>query len=162
MNNSKFNSIEQLYKDYYNVCVCTVYKHIGNYYDAEDIVSDIFLNFIKHEPAKRINEKLLKETCHHMIKIYLSTGFSNHNKTYSFISRDPLELVLEQESREVLEKYVANYKRKYGKVMEMYLIRRIKPFEIGRILNVKGNTIAHKVKRGTVLLQEYLIKKGYR
>ena len=54
-NKSKNKNINNLYKNYYNDYVYRVYKQIGNHYDAEDVVSELFFNMIKHEPAKRIN-----------------------------------------------------------------------------------------------------------
>ena len=162
MNKSKFNAIEHLYKDYYDDCVCRVYRMIGNYHDAEDVISELFLDIIKYESAKRVNYKHLVELCELMVQTHYKKKFLTDKNSYSAILRDPLDIILENERRQTLEKNILGFNKKYGKVMSMNFFDGIKPYEIGRILGVKGNTIAHKITRGKGLLKQYLIKKGYR
>ena len=155
--------VTELYSKYSTRLLNEVYKAVGNYHDAEDIVSDTFLKIMNNKHISLPDLKTVVSVCNERLRCYFKNfkDSNDYNKLFS-IYKDPLEIILEEENYEILENHILNSKRTYSSVLVLYYIDKMRACDIGRLLSIKENTAIRKIHRGKALLRESLIKKGYK
>lgn len=150
--------IEQVLDTYGNSILRLAYSYLHNMNDAEDILQDTLMQYLKIKPSFH--------TSAHQ-KSWLLTVASNLSKNrikYNAIrSTDELDESLTAESREDLSfvwEAVKSLPCNYQAAIHLFYYEGYSTAEISHILNRKESTIRSDLRRGRELLKKTL-KEGY-
>lgn len=162
MNKSKHSTIKQLYDNFFEDLVNIINAIIKNRFDAEDIVSEVFEKYMRQSLVKEVNYKNILSDCKIEAERILIAKNKFIDKSVYVICNSPEEMLINAERRKVLESRICNFKRTYSRALELHYLHEMRPCQVARELCIKRNTATRKISRGTALLKDYLIKKGYR
>ena len=158
MNKQNAYIIELMYKKHFNNLINAIFCLLGNYHDAEDVVESVYMDIMRHKLTKEISYEEILLLC----KRKLHSGEKIKNAQATIICADPLEILLEKENENRIIECIDSIKRTYRTVMRLYYLQGMRPCEIADKLYIKQNTATKKVLRGKRVLQNFLIKKGYK
>lgn len=149
---------ERMLNNYGNVILRTAYSYLHNMTDAEEILQDTLVQFLKTAPAleSREHEKawLLRVTCN------LS---KNRLKYNSIRQTDELMEELVAEERDDLSfvwEAVKSLPNQYRAVIHLFYHENYQTAQIARILNMKESTVRSNLARGREKLKNVL-KEAY-
>jgi RNA polymerase sigma-70 factor (ECF subfamily) len=160
---------KEIYQKYY-AYLCLLAEYIvKDAYDAEEVVSDVFLKFWKH----RLNIKKTNAT-----KAYLSRAVRNtslnyvtkiHRNDRFFIPMDhqlseiymntipdPLDVILLQEKSEIIQKGIETLPKTCKKIFLLSRNQEMSYLEISKHLSISVNTVKAQVKIALSKLRKYL------
>ena len=155
-----FKEIVNKYADMiYNIAI----RYLGNKEDAEDIVQEVFLKYVKiiKEKCEFNNEEHIK---HWLIRVTLNLcnneiSSARHSKTLSLSDFKCVESN-NNDSSYINYKYVLNkLNKKYKSVFELFYIEDLKISDISRILNITEANVKTRLKRARDKLRK-ICKEG--
>ena len=128
-----------------------------NAFDAEDIVQEVFLQYIKSnkefESEDHIKAWLLKVTINCSKNLMGSAWF---RKT-TVLDKDILTNI---EDKSEVYKYVMELPEKYRVVIHLFYYEDMQTDKIGEILNRKQSTVRSQLHRGRKLLKDHMKGEG--
>lgn len=143
-----FQELVNKYADMiYNIAI----RYLGNKEDAEDIVQEAFMKYIKQikEKDEFNNEEHIK---HWLIRVTLNLcnneiSSASHSKTLPLSDFKDVESK-NNDSSYINYKYVLNkLSKKYKSVFELFYIEDLKISDISRILNISESNVKTRLKR---------------
>lgn len=149
---------EHMLNDYGNAVLRTAYSYLHNMTDAEEILQDTLVQFLKTAPAleSREHEKawLLRVAC----------NLSKNRLKYNSIRKtDELMEELVAEKRDDLSfvwEAVKSLPNQYRAVIHLFYHENYQTVQIARILNMKESTVRSNLARGREKLKNVL-KEAY-
>ena len=149
---------ERILDDYGNHILRLAYSYLHNMSDAEDIVQDTLIQFLKTAPSfeSKEHEKawLLRVTAN------LSKNRIEYNKLRT---TDELEETLIAEQNEDLSfvwEAVKSLPEKYREVIHLFYYEGYSTVQIGKILHRNEMTIRSQLNRGRTMLKQ-ILKEAY-
>ncbi|NLB21453.1 MAG: RNA polymerase sigma factor [Clostridium sp.] len=147
---SKINDITE---KYYDLVYKLAYAKTRNRFDAEDVLQEVFLRYIRKQPQFENNDHekawFLRVTINCSINLFVS---SSKNKT------TPLDIVnfgLNDEEK-VLDEFLAQLPSKYLTVIHLFYYEDLKIVEIAKLLSMKESTVKMQLTRARRLLKTYM------
>ncbi len=160
-------AMEVLVKRHYNMVFSFVYRKIGNYHTALDIVQEIFIKMIKSLKSYRHTGKfqnwLLTIAVNHCRDYYRSSLFLEQTKEKEISISLPdknenvWDLFIKKKEKEEIQKLILtlpDYQRDVI-ILKYYHEKKIK--EIAQIMGSKEATVKSRLRQGLMKLKELII-----
>ena len=157
---SKF---ERIYNKFEKTLFRAAIKMTGDFYGAEEVLNDVFIKVAKHiAEIKEDNEEMLKSLLYKMTKNSAIDYLRKNSKPEAIIDIDTLTDISSGDVFEELEgnsEYLAlvelikKMPSTYRDVLVMNLVYEMSKKQIAKVLNVKENTVASRLKRGKAMLK---------
>lgn len=160
----------EIYDIYYKNLYNYVCFRINNHYDAEDLVSTVFVNVIKrfstYNPDKASLEAWLVGIAKNVVNDYLRSRMSK-----KFVSVDnllfmaspyaqPDQLALQNEEYRVIMNAMSRLKEKDRQVLSMKFVTELKNTEIAGLLGISESNVAVSIHRSLKRLKKLVEKEG--
>ncbi len=149
---------EQMLNDYGNAVLRLVYSYLHNMADAEEVLQDTLIQFLKAAPALETKE-------HKKAWLFrVATNLSKNRIKYNSIRQtDELMEELAAEERDDLSfvwEAVKDLPEKYREVIHLFYYEGYQTVQIARILGMKESTVRSNLARGREKLKTVL-KEAY-
>ncbi len=145
--------IEDVVNKYYDMVYKLAYARTKNQYDAEDILQEVFLRYIRRKPdfKNEDHEKawFLRVTIN-CSKNLFATFIKN--RTISF--EENIQGMTDEDK--ILGEFLAKLPLKYLTVIHLFYYEDLKILEIANLLEIKESTIKMQLTRARRLLKEYM------
>lgn len=140
--------------DRYSIMVYRLaYSRTKNSYDAEDIMQEVFVKYMKQgnkfESENHLKSWLLRVTINASKDLLRSAWFRKTTKL-----EDVFSVELEENSE--VYKYVLKLPKKYRTVIHLFYYEDMAIAEIGKVLDINEATIRSQLHRGRKLLKEVM------
>lgn len=153
---TKFDS-KNLIDKYSDMIYRIALGYLRNKEDAEDVVQDVFLKYIKHIKSNRYFNNEIHEKCW-LIRVTINVC---HNKLKhiknqrNVILENNFYFEFDEEEYAILES-IDKLEEKYKIVFELFYIRDFKISEISKILNISEASVKTRLKRAREKLRKNL------
>ena len=149
--------IEQIINKYYDMVYKLAYARTRNNFDAEDVLQEVFLRYIRREPEFKsdVHEKawFLRVTINCSTNLFTS---SRKNRVSPLVENS---LGITDEER-ILEDFLEKLPLKYLTVIHLFYYEDLKIMEIAKLLEVKESTVKMQLTRARRLLKGYMEVEG--
>ena len=149
-----FKDIEEYYKSNRNALVNYIYRKVGKYEDAEDILHNAFYRAMKWKHTRGESmEKWMFSIIENCIKDFKKKE-KGAEVDYVFDIQEEQDTLVIQD----VDKYLDSIKKPLKKeVLRLYLVHNLKMVEIYRLMNIPYSTVKTIVTR----FRKELKDKGY-
>lgn len=145
--------VDIILERYSNMVFRLAFSRTKNTYDAEDIMQEVFMKYIKSDvdfdTENHRKAWLLKVTINCSKNLLRSAWF---RKTTSF--EDNISTYMEQNSE--VYKYVLELPKKYRTVIHLFYYEDMATAEISKVLDLNESTVRSQIHRGRNILKEKL------
>jgi len=145
--------IERVINEYSDMVYKLAYARTKNKYDAEDILQEVFLRYIRRKPEFQGTEHekawFLRVTINCSKNLFASF---TKNRTVSLIDN---QMGITDEER-VLGEFLVKLPVKYLTIIHLFYYEDLKILEIAELLNLKESTVKMQLTRARRLLKEYI------
>ncbi|MGB4589951.1 MAG: sigma-70 family RNA polymerase sigma factor [Clostridiaceae bacterium] len=145
--------IERVINEYSDMVYKLAYARTKNKYDAEDVLQEVFLRYIRRKPVFQNGEHekawLLRVTINCSKNLFASF---TRNRTISLIDN---QIGVTDEER-VLSEFLAKLPVKYLTIIHLFYEEDLKILDIARLLDLKESTVKMQLTRARRLLKEYI------
>lgn len=152
-NSARREEVDIILEKYANMVFRLAFSRTKNTYDAEDIMQEVFMKYIKSDVNfDNDNHRkawLLKVTINCSKSLLRSAWF---RKTTSF--EDNISIDMEENSE--VYKYVLDLPKKYRTVIHLYYYEDMATAEISKVLDLNESTVRCQIHRGRNILKEKL------
>ena len=161
--------VKFIYSNYYSLMWHAARKYVTNEEDLADIVHDAMIKIIYNIDKVNIEEDFKTRSFCKTIAKNKAIDFlrkkDQHNvnldetfESKSF-SEDVLDIVINEESYEIILKAIDNLSDTYQLVCKLKYINGLKEREIAEVLDLPAKTVSLRIFRGKQILRESLIKE---
>ncbi len=145
--------IEDVVNKHYNMIYKLAYARTRDKYDAEDIVQEVFLRYIRRKPEFKSLE--------HEKAWFLRVSINCSKNLFSAFSRNKSISLDENrqgkgDEEKVLEEFLAKLPLKYSTVIHLFYYEDLKILDIANLLDLKESTVKMQLTRARRLLKEYM------
>lgn len=144
--------LEKIIYEYADTLFRCAYTYCGNRDDAEDIVQEVFIKYLKKQPKfkDKTHEKawLLRVTVN-LCKDFLKSFWRSNRSELSEDIPDTTNF----EEKEIWEN-VSKLSPKYRVVIELYYCEGYSIAEIAEIIGARKSTVGNRLARAKVLLKK--------
>lgn len=149
---------ETIVNAYANMLLRIAYQNLRNKNEAEDVVQDTFLQYIKNQ-KKFESEEHLKAW---LIRITINACKNKNKLAYLRweVPIEDLDFAFTREEEEIMSE-LSRLDAKYKNVLYLYYYEEFSLKEIGIILNKSVSTIGSWLQRGRKKLKIELERKNY-
>jgi RNA polymerase sigma-70 factor (ECF subfamily) len=145
--------IERVINEYSDMVYKLAYARTKNKYDAEDVLQEVFLRYIRRKPEFQGTEHekawFLRVTINCSKNLFASF---TKNRTVSLIDN---QMGITDEER-VLGEFLGKLPVKYLTIIHLFYYEDLKILEIAELLNLKESTVKMQLTRARRLLKEYI------
>lgn len=145
--------IERVMIEYSDMVYKLAYARTKNKYDAEDVLQEVFLRYLRRKPEFEGSEHekawFLRVTINCSKNLFAS--FTKH-RTSSFMEN--LNGITDDEK--VLGEFLTKLPIKYRTVIHLFYYEELKILEIAELLSLKESTVKMQLTRARRLLKEYM------
>ena len=145
--------IERVINEYSDMVYKLAYARTKNKYDAEDVLQEVFLRYIRRKPEFQGNEHekawFLRVTINCSKNLFASF---TKNRTNSLLDK---QMGITDEEK-VLGEYLAKLPIKYLTVIHLFYYEDLKILDIANLLSLKESTVKMQLTRARRLLKEYI------
>ena len=145
--------IERVINKYSDMVYKLAYARTKNKYDAEDVLQEVFLRYIRRKPEFQGMEHekawFLRVTINCSKNLFASFM---KNKTIPFLEN---QIGISDEER-VLSEFLLKLPVKYLTVIHLFYYEDLKILEIAKLLELKEPTVKMQLTRARRLLKEYI------
>lgn len=143
--------ILQKYDKYKNMIFQIAFSYLGNKYDCEDVIQEVFIRLCYDAPEFEQDENEKRW----LIRITINLC-KNHVKSFWNRMKVPIEGLDEYYSQDKEKEVMSDIIRlpvKYKSIIILHYIAGYKIFEISEILNLSESAVKMRLKRGRELLK---------
>lgn len=145
--------IDHVIHKYYDLVYKLAYARMRNQYDAEDILQEVFLRYIRRRPEFMGEEH--EKAWFLRVTINCSKNlFASFTKTSTVTLFDHNLGITDEEK--VLEEFLAKLPMKYRTVIHLFYYEDLKILDIAELLNLKESTVKIQLTRARRLLKKYM------
>lgn len=153
-NSMRFDpKIEHVIDKYYDMVYKLAYARTRDRHDAEDVLQEVFLRYIRRKPEFNGDEHekawFLRVTINCSKNLFAT--FSKH-RTVSLVENT----VGATDEERCLEEFLSKLPQKYLTVIHLFYYEDLKILEISRLLNIKESTVKIQLTRARRLLKGYI------
>lgn len=145
--------IERVMTEYSDMVYRLAYARTKNKYDAEDVLQEVFLRYLRRKPEFEGSEHekawFLRVTINCSKNLFASF---TKNKTVSFLEN----LIGITDEEKVLGEFLAKLPVKYRTVIHLFYYEDFKISEISKLLDLKESTVKMQLTRARRLLKAYM------
>ena len=145
--------IERVMTEYSDMVYRLAYARTKNKYDAEDVLQEVFLRYLRRKPEFEGSEHekawFLRVTINCSKNLFASF---TKNKTVSFLEN----LIGITDEEKVLGEFLVKLPVKYRTVIHLFYYEDLKISEISKLLDLKESTVKMQLTRARRLLKAYM------
>jgi len=145
--------IDHVIQKHYDMVYKLAYARTRNQYDAEDILQEVFLRYIRRSPEFMGEEHekawFLRVTINCSKNLFASF---TKNSTVTLFDRN---LGITDEEK-ILEEFLAKLPMKYRTVIHLFYYEDLKILDIAELLGLKESTVKIQLTRARRLLKSYM------
>ena len=153
-NNMESDSIvDHVIQKHYDMVYKLAFARTRNQYDAEDVLQEVFLRFIRRRPEFMGEE--------HEKAWFLRVTINCSKNLFASLSKNK-EVSLEEnvigitDEEKVLEEFLMKLPIKYRTVIHLFYYEDLKILKIAELLNLKESTVKIQLTRARRLLKKYM------
>ena len=153
-----YEEFEMLVEVYLDKLVLSAFRRLGNIYDAEDVVQDVFiLAFAERSKHKKISQvgsylyKMVSNSCIDLLRKRKRSGVSLESLPVDKISNgqnDPAEMAAAKEELHRVEKLMRRLPNKQAEVIRLRVYDELRLSEIAEVVGCSINTVRSKLRYG--------------
>lgn len=154
------NFLEQVMERYANMVYCQAYVMMGNQYDAEDIVQEVFYKYMLARPGFR--EENAEKAWFCRVTANRCRDLIRKRKRHQEVSLE--EVKSEDEYGDMgqgLISVILSLPEKYREVIYLHYYAGYRVEEIARMLGTTANAVKKRLQRGRMLMKESLEGDSY-
>lgn len=155
MQNSKGtdSKIDEIIDKYYNMVYKLAYARTRNSYDAEDVLQEVFLRYIRKIPDFENEE--------HEKAWFLRVTINCSNNLFADFSKRKSASYIENtlgmtDDEKILDEYLDKLPKKYRTVIHLFYYEDLKILDIARLMDLKESTVKMHLTRARRLLKGYM------
>lgn len=145
--------IDEVIGKHYPMVYKLAYARTGNSYDAEDVLQEVFLRYIRKSPdfENEAHEKawFLRVTINCSNNLF--ADFSKRSKA-SYIENT----LGKTDDEKILDEFLEKLPQKYRTVIHLFYYEDLKILDIAKILELKESTVKMHLTRARRLLKGYM------
>lgn len=149
---------EKVLNDYGNSILRMAYSYLHNIQDAEDILQNTLIRYIKAE--KEFDSEVYEKAWLLKVASNLSKNKLKYNKVRNYTELDETIPAPEKNDLAFVWEAVKNLPEKYSEVIHLYYYEGYSSIEVAQILEKNQATVRSLLKRGRDLLKTQL-KEAY-
>ncbi len=148
---NKDNNLEQTIQEYGNIIYRTSYVMVGNEHDAQDIMQETFIRYMKKAPVfrEKEHEKAWLLTVVHNLCI----DMLRFRKRHLYVNLDEVDTVSRAQDENKVIKAILLLPAKYKMVLLLYYVEGFKVSEISRMIRISESAVKKRMQRGRELLR---------
>lgn len=145
--------IDELIVKYYSTVYKLAYARTRNSYDAEDVLQEVFLRYIRKSPDFENEE--------HEKAWFLRVTINCSNNLFADFSRRSRAQYIENavgltDEEKILDEFLEKLPKKYRTVIHLFYYEDLKILEIAKLLDLKESTVKMHLTRARRLLKSYM------
>ena len=154
----KDDCTEKIIKYYSSMVYRLAFARTGSRYDADDILQEVFLRYVKKQPV--FSEEEHRKAW--LIRVTINCSKSLWNSLWRR-KIEPLEDNIVFETKEDIDLYQELQKLppKYREVIHLFYYEDMSLEEISQVLNRKNSTIRTQLTRARAMLRNFMKEEDY-
>ncbi len=145
--------IEDVVNKYYDTVYKLAFARTRNKYDAEEVLQEVFLRYIRRKPDFMSEEH--EKAWFLRVTINCSKNlFTTSSKNKSISLEDNVIGITDEEK--ILDEFLAKLPQKYLTVIHLFYFEDLKILAIANLLEMKESTVKMQLTRARRLLKEYM------
>ena len=145
--------INDIIERYYDMVFKLAFARTRNHYDAEDVLQEVFLRYIRRKPE-------FENTDHEKAWFLKVTVNCSKNLFASLAKTTSISLDLNydgvSDEERILDEFLAKLPAKYRTAIHLFYYEDLKIVEIAKLLDIKESTIKMQLTRARRLLRDYM------
>ena len=145
--------IDHVIQKYYDMVYKLAYARTRNQYDAEDILQEVFLRYIRRSPEFMGEEH--EKAWFLRVTINCSKNLFASFKRSSTVTLYDHDMGITDEEK-ILDEFILKLPMKYRTVIHLFYYEDLKILDIAEILKLKESTVKIQLTRARRLLKNYM------
>ena len=167
MNQLTDEKFEAIYDKYYSLLINIANKYVRNYFDSEDIVQEVFIQFycnnIHINDDNQIKYYLIRLTINHSLNVLKRSKKVLFDEEYINTLADVSSNDEETEREDEIYSSICELKDSYKTIIILYYYEKCSLKQISNILKISESNAAMRLSRAREKLKKQIEKKrGYK
>lgn len=165
------SEFEILYYKYRKLMYYIALDIVGDSHLAEDVVSETFMNLARHfdfirtlgevscPQIKRYVVISVKHTAFNMLRKdrrQIETSFEEHDYEWSTEEPGAIEIIIENEKLDYVNRVIADLPEIYREVMQLYYVCEYSTDEVAKALGLTKQTVYKRLQRARKMIEKAL------